>query len=62
MAGKSESISAYDMKNADVLTPFTSIPSCERGEFDGPGTNAVVADLSARSFTETTQTGDGAPR
>ena len=62
MAGKSESISAYDMKNADVLTPFTSVPDCTVGEFAGPGTNPVVADLNAKSFTESTSTGDGSPR
>lgn len=53
MAGKSESISAYDMKDADVLTPFTAIPDSSVGEFAAPGTNPFVPDRSAPSFSET---------
>jgi hypothetical protein len=55
MAGKSESIDAYDIKNADWDTPFRAVPPCEVGEFAAPGTNAVVADTSAPSFTETSR-------
>lgn len=54
MAGKSESISAYDGAG-DVLTPYTSVPSCTQGEFSQRGTNPVVADLNALSFSETSR-------
>jgi CCR4-NOT transcriptional regulation complex NOT5 subunit len=56
MAGKSESIDAYDIKNADWDTPFRGSPSASEGEFSAPGTNAVVADLNAPSFSETSRT------
>jgi hypothetical protein len=56
MAGKSESIDAYDIKNADWDSPFKSAPSSAVGEFAAPGTNAVVADLNANSFSETSRT------
>jgi hypothetical protein len=56
VAGKAESIDAYDIKNADWDTPFKASPSCGVGEFAAPGTNAVVADLNAQSFTETSRT------
>ena len=55
MAGKSESIDAYS-GNMDWDTPFRAVPSCEVGEFAAPGTNAVVADLAAQSFSETSRT------
>lgn len=56
MAGKAESIDAYDIKNADWDTPFRASPSCEVGEFSAPGTNAVVADRTAMTFSETSRT------
>lgn len=62
MAGKAESIDAYNQSNADWDTPFRNAPSCEVGEFAEMGTNAVVADLNAKSFSESTRTGDGAPQ
>lgn len=52
---KSESIDAYDGPG-DVLTPYTSVPSSNEGEFSMRGTNPVVADLNALSFTETART------
>ena len=59
MTGKpsqSESITAYDVKNADWDTPFKGSPSVDVGEFSSPGTNAVVADRTALTFTETSRT------
>lgn len=55
MAGKSESISAYDGPG-DVFTPYSGSPSCTVGEFSARGVNPVVADLNAPSFTETSRT------
>jgi len=52
MAGKSESIDAYS-GNMDWDTPFRAVPPCEVGEFAAPGTDPVVADTNALSFTET---------
>jgi hypothetical protein len=57
VAGKAESIDAYTLGgNPDWDTPFRNVPDCEVGEFSGPGTNPVVADLNALSFTETSRT------
>ena len=62
MAGKAESIDAYDYPNADWDTPFRNFPPSSVGEFSEMGTNPVVADLNAKSFSESTRTGDGAPQ
>jgi hypothetical protein len=57
MAGKSESIEAYALgDNPDWDTPFRSVPSSQVGEFSAPGTNAVVADRTVNSFSETSRT------
>jgi len=58
MAGKSESISAYDGAG-DVLTPYTNVPSCSVGEFSARGVNPMVADLNQNGSTETRRTNDG---
>lgn len=56
MAGKAESIQAYDLKGgADWDTPYKSVPSSADGEFSSPGTNPVVPDLNALSFSETSR-------
>jgi hypothetical protein len=55
VAGKSESIDAYDLKNPDWDTPFRGSPSAAEGEFSAPGTNAAVADRTALTFTETSR-------
>lgn len=60
MAGKAESIDAYDYSNADWDTPFRNTPSSAVGEFAEMGANPVVADLNAKSFSEMRRTGDGA--
>lgn len=52
---KSESIDAYNGPG-DVLTPYTSVPSCQVGEFSARGVNPVVADLNGLSFSETART------
>jgi hypothetical protein len=62
MAGKAESIDAYDYSNADWDTPYKNCPPSSVGEFSEMGTNPVVADLNAKSFSESTRTGDGAPK
>jgi hypothetical protein len=41
---------------ADWDTPFRNVPSCEVGEFSSPGTDPVLADLNALSFSETSRT------
>ena len=51
---KAESISAYDGPG-DVLTPYANVPSSKDGEFSARGVNAVVADLNAPSFCETSR-------
>jgi hypothetical protein len=57
MAGKSESIDAYTLGgNPDWDTPFRGAPSPSVGEFSAPGTNAMVADLNALTFSETSRT------
>jgi len=61
MAGKAESIDAYS-GNMDWDTPFKNAPSSAVGEFAEMGNNPVVADLNAKSFSESTRTGDGAPQ
>jgi hypothetical protein len=53
---KAESIEAYDIKDADWDSSIKNVPSSKDGEFAASGTNAVVADLSALSFTETSRT------
>ena len=55
MAGKAESIDAYS-GGGDWDTPFRNVPSSAEGEFSAPGTNSVVADLGALSFSETART------
>lgn len=55
MAGKAESIDAYS-GNMDWDTPFKNVPDCSVGEFAAPGTNPVVADLNALTFSETSRT------
>jgi hypothetical protein len=55
VAGKAESIDAYS-GNMDWDTPFRNSPSSQVGELAAPGTNAVVADLNAKSFAETSRT------
>lgn len=62
MAGKAENITDYVESNADWDTIYKNVPSCEVGEFSADGCNPVVADLNAKSFSETTRTGDGAPK
>lgn len=54
MAGRAESIDAYSGPG-DVLTPYLAVPSSSEGEFSGPGTNPVAADLNALSFAETSR-------
>ncbi len=56
MSAKAESIDAYDKPNADWDTPFKNVPSSAVGEFSETGTNPVVADLNAMSFSETKRT------
>lgn len=56
MAGTSESIEAYDIKNADWDSAIRSVPPSNRGELDAPGTYAQLADLNALSFSETSRT------
>lgn len=56
MAGKSESIEAFNYPNADWDTPYRSTPPSSVGEFAEMGTNPVVADLNALSFSETSRT------
>jgi len=59
---KSEQISAHNISNADWDSAIKFIPSSSVGEFSSVGTDAVVADLNAKSFSESTRTGDGAPQ
>jgi hypothetical protein len=46
--------------SAPERAPYEKIPSSKDGEF--PFHNAQVADLNNPSFSESTRTGDGAPR
>lgn len=56
MAGKAENITDYVEANADWDTIFKNVPSSSVGEFSGDGTDPVVADLNALSFSETSRT------
>ena len=58
MVGKAESIDAYS-GSMDWDTPFRNVPDSEVGEFAAPGTNAVVADLNAKTSTETRRMNEG---
>lgn len=56
MAGKSEQISAHDISNADWDSPYKNVPSSSVGEFSTVGTDPMVADLNALTFSETSRT------
>lgn len=55
MAGKAESIDAYSGPS-DWDAPFKSAPDSAVGEIGHPRRNAVVADRTALTFSETSRT------
>lgn len=57
MAVQAESVASHQAGDWD--TPFRAVPSSKSGEFVRVGANAQVADLNAKTSTETRRTGDG---
>lgn len=53
MAGKAESIAAHP--EGDWDSPFRASPGSSTGEFSRIGANPVVADLNAKSFSESSR-------